>query len=374
MNIPEAPKEQKPNGADILNRVVNTFEKYTVQAGQHEYVALSLYVAYTHASMVFDSAPRLLATSAEKRSGKTRTLEIISELCRRPLKTTNTSVAVLYRSIDLEDPITIILDEADAVFGTRVKAEQNEDLRSLINAGFERGGSVYRMGGARYSDVVEYHSFAPVVMAGIGELPDTITDRAVNIRLKRRMPHEEVSPYRFTRDSPSLHVLREEIAAWVGGNLEALAKMEPESPVKDRAADVWEPLLAIADLAGGEWPERARKAATYFTERAEEADEESSPGIELLHDIQKILAVCDADFILSRDLVSWLKQMEDTRWEDDYLTTRKLANLLSPYEVAPVNNGMARGYKRARLGNAISRWLPPPSTSDSPVIDEEDLT
>lgn len=367
MNLPVAPREEEPNGEDILNRIVKAFKKYTIQTGTHEYRALAMYVAFTHAAVAFDFAPRLLITSAEKRSGKTRTLEIISELCRRPLKTANTSVPVLFRSIDSEDPITIILDEADTIFGTRIKAEQNEDLRGLLNSGFQRGMPVLRMEGKSPNfEVAKFESFSPVVIAAIGELPDTITDRAVNIRLKRRKPTETVSPYRVRRDAPQLHELREELATWVRGNLDALADMEPDSPLEDRAADLWEPLLAIADLAGGDWPAWARATARYFAKRAEDADEESSIGIELLKDIKQAIADYPEDFIASQQLISWLILMIDARWEEDGLTTRKLAMLLKPYEVFPVSDGKNRGYKRARLEEAIDRWLTTSSEIEGP--------
>ena len=42
-----------------------------------------------------------------------------------------------------------------------------------------------------------------------------------------------------------------------------MAAARPDMPlgIEDRNADVWEPLLAIAEAAGGDWPQRAREAA-----------------------------------------------------------------------------------------------------------------
>src|SRR5699024_11116945 len=170
---------------------------------------------------------------------------------------------------------TVLFDEADTIFGSRIKAEQNEDLRGLINSGFQRGYPVLRTVGPNHTPT-EFYVFAPVVMAAIGRLPDTITDRAVNIRLRRRKPSGPVSPFRLSRDLPGLTEVREQLAEWVNENRPALEAAEPETPLDDRAADLWEPLLTVAEVAGGRWPEQAREAAQYMTAEAAEADQDHS--------------------------------------------------------------------------------------------------
>lgn len=168
------------DGAEMLEFMLGAFKLWTVQQSEHHYAALALYAAYTHLSGAFRYAPRLVVTSAEKQSGKTRTLDILRELVAHPLVSANATVAALYRSIgdDPEYPPTIILDEADTVFGTRTKAEQNEDLRGLLNAGFQKGTPALRTVGPKH-EVQAFDTFAPAVLAAIGALPDTITDRAV---------------------------------------------------------------------------------------------------------------------------------------------------------------------------------------------------
>ena len=97
-------------------------------------------------------------------------------------------------------------------------------------------------------------------LAGIGNMPDTIEDRAVIINMRRRAPDETVKPYRTRRDGPALAQLKAQLHAWVRAHLDQLEAAAPELPVEDRAADTWEPLVAIADLAGGHWPADARAA------------------------------------------------------------------------------------------------------------------
>lgn len=361
---PPLPEQAPVDGAQTLENAVHTFKKYTVQQSPHEYVALALYVAYTHAAVAFDYAPRLLVTSAEKRSGKSRTLEIIGELCHRPLKTANASTAAIYRSIQPGEPITLIFDEADTLFGTKMKAEQNEDLRGLINAGFQKGMPVIRV--ENFKDPVSYESFSPAVMAAIGKLPDTITDRAINIRVRRRKPSERVTPYRL-RQRFELNAIRDDLSAWITPHIDQLGQMEPPTPLEDRAADLWEPLLAVADLAGGEWPSRARHAALYFTEQAAVNDQESSTGIELLRDVKQVLELVKGPFVASRQLLDYLQGMEDSRWAEEALTARGLASRLKPYSIFPTSNGTVRGYRVATFHDVFDRYLTPPVSEVSEV-------
>lgn len=329
--------------------------RFCVMQSQHQYVAIVLYSAYTHAADAFDFAPRLVVTSAEKRSGKSRTLEIITKLSANPMVAANATTAALFRS--LETPKTVILDEADTIFGTKIKAEQNEDLRGLINAGFQRGTPVWRTVGPNHEPTM-FSVFSPVVMAAIGKLPDTITDRAVNLRLRRRKATEKVEQYRSRINDPELVKAHDALAKAIIPKADELGSLIPENPLVDRAADLWEPLLAIAEVAGGKWPERAQAAALYLTESAGEDDEQSET-LELLEDCESIWRWQKSDFMKSADLASKLMAMQDSRWSDG-LTGRRLAILLMPYGIRPASNGSARGYHRAHFDDAFSRYLAVP--------------
>ena len=148
-------------------------------------------------------------TSALKRSGKSRLLEVLKLLVRSPLPTANISDAALFRAIEKMSP-TLLFDEIDAIFGP--KARDREDLRGMLNAGFERGGVTHRMGGPRNTELQTFNVFAPKVFAGIGELPDTIADRAILIRLERRTREEEVERFRRRDVEPEGHALRDRLA------------------------------------------------------------------------------------------------------------------------------------------------------------------
>jgi hypothetical protein len=222
----------------------------------HAPVAVTLWTAATHALPAFECAPRLVFTSPQKRCAKSRTLDIIAGICHRALATSDATVAAIFRSIGDTHPPTLIIDEADAIFGNKKTAEQNEDLRKLLNAGHQRGRPALRCTGPLQVPT-QFPVFAMATLAGIGDLPDTITDRAVNIRMRRRAREEKVAQFRSRRDGPVLAALRDRLADWATQRIEDLTKSEPVMPVEDRAADTWEPLIAIADVAGGHWPELA---------------------------------------------------------------------------------------------------------------------
>ena len=207
--------------------------------------------------------PYLAVTSPEKRSGKTRLIEVLNLLVAGPLRSANASPAVLFRTIDAKGPTTLFLDEVDTVLKNG-NSEMAEAVRGLLNAGFERGTPFSRMEGQgaamkpRHFDV-----FCPKLIAGIGKVPETVADRAIDIRMKRKRPGEQ--PERFYRRQVVAAAVepRARLAAWAAAQADALAEARPELPdeLDDRAADGWEPLLAIAAAAGGDWPARARRAA-----------------------------------------------------------------------------------------------------------------
>ncbi len=352
------PAALRRDGAEILDDVRGALTRYCILPSRHAYTAVTLFCAYTHAAAVFDFAPRLVLTSPEKRSGKTRCLEIIHQLAHKPLSTANASTAALYRS--LAEPRTVLLDEADTIFGTRLKAEQHDDLRGLLNAGFQRGTPVVRWDASK-RELEELHTFAPVVLAAIGRLPDTISDRAINIAMRRRKPAERVAPFRISRDAELLRSLAYELCVWIEDNSAALKRARPGMPVVDRAADLWEPLIAVADLAAGPWPTAARAAAVALTEDAAHADADHSAAHELLANARDVLATSRGEFVATETLIASLIALPESRWADEGLTGRRLAIMLKGYGVPvgrnPSTSKRERGYRRADFTDAFERYL-----------------
>jgi len=354
------------DGAALLDGVLQVVRRYVVFPDEHAFVAATLWVAATHGINVWNAAPRLVINSPQKRCGKTRAMDVLAGMSHRPLVTVNATSAAVFRSLNGERPPTLFLDEADTVFGTKRAAEQNEDLRALLNAGHQRGRPALRCVGPQQTPM-EFPTFAMAALAGIGSMPDTVTDRAVNITMRRRMLGEQVAQYRIRRDEPILHGLRERLAVWVQGHADVLTNAEPDMPVEDRAADTWEPLIAVADAAGGRWPDLARQACTALVEGAENSEEDQSLQIKLLNDIRRIFAEEGVDFLPSSELAGRLRAVAESPWGEWELTANRLARHLSPFGVRPGHNPekTQRGYRLDHLRDAFERYTRPDPSDPS---------
>jgi hypothetical protein len=348
-------------GAALLEELHETFGKYVIFPSPEAHDAVVAYVAATHAAQAWEHATRLAILSPEKRCGKSRLLDVIEATCYAPLITVNISPAALVRSIG-NDPPTLLLDEADTVFGKKA-ADNNEDLRGILNAGHQRNRPYIRWD-ATIRAPEKCATFSMAVLAGIGDLPDTIMDRSVIVRMRRRTGGETVSPFRSRRDGPPLKALRNRLSGWVRGQQANLEGTYPDMPVEDRAADTWEPLVAIADLAGGEWPSRIRNACKRMTDDATADDAESSLGLRLLADLRTVFG--DATALYTKTLLVRLVDLEDAPWGDLFgrqITSHDLSKRLKPYGVAPTdvrepNDSSRKGYRRDTLYEAWSRYLP----------------
>jgi hypothetical protein len=361
------------DGAQLLDDLRQVLTRYVVFADGHTASAVALWIATTHALPAFECAPRLIVTSPEKRCGKSRLLDIISGTCHRPLVSVNATVAAIFRSIGDGHPPTLIIDEADTIFGNKKVAEHHEDLRALLNAGHQRGRPALRCVGASQIPT-EFSTFAMAAIAGIGAMPDTITDRGINGTMRRRTAGERVSQFRSRRDGPILDAVRERLAAWAAEELEMLAKAEPAMPVEDRAADTWEPLIAIADAVGGHWPATARAACKAMVDQAGDADEEQSLAVKLLADIKGVFADYHVSFLSSGDLIAELRRIEDSPWDDFDYNPSKLAFRLKDFGIKPGRNpaGNVRGYSLEALSDVFERYLRQTPSDPSETTDEQE--
>jgi hypothetical protein len=359
-------------GAEVLDEVAGFLSRFTVFPDEHCVPTVALWMAHTHAVDAFYITPRLVLDSAEPGSGKTRVLEVAALLTASPEMTISASPAALFRLV-AAGPITILFDEVDAIFNAT--GGTNEDLRALLNAGYKRGATVARcVGDAKAMKVQRFPVFAPAALAGIaGNMPDTITTRAVTVHMRRRRVDQTVEPFRLRTVEPQAAPLREQLAAWMASILDRVGGVAPTIPdgVTDRAAEVWEPLLAVADAAGGHWPATARAACTHFVLR--NGSEVRSIGVRLLADLRALYTRHGAERLPSALLQAELREMDESGWADldgRPLDARRMAKELGRYGVRVTTykqNGQAfKGYtvhptdKPPQLGlaDAWSRYLP----------------
>ncbi|WP_431954954.1 DUF3631 domain-containing protein, partial [Actinacidiphila sp. bgisy167] len=231
-------------GQQVLADLREQIRRYVVLPNEEAFTAVTLWVAATHLQTAWQHAPRLAVVGPAKRCGKSRLLDVITETVHDPLITVNASAAAVFRSIT-DTPPTLLVDEADTLFGSAKVAEKNEEMRGLLNAGHQRNRPTLRVSGPNH-EVSKFPTFAMAALAGIGDLPDTIMDRSVVIRMRRRRPGEKVAEFRSFRDTPSLHALRDRLTQWLAPLHTDAIELTPTMPVEDRAADTWQPLIAIA--------------------------------------------------------------------------------------------------------------------------------
>jgi hypothetical protein len=257
-----------------------------------------------------------------------------------------------------------LFDEIDTVFGP--KAKDNEEIRGLLNAGHRRGAVAGRCV-TRGRDVVteEIPAYCAVALAGLGDLPDTILTRSVIIRMRRRSPDEKLEAYRRRVNAQDGFLLRDRIAEWAASVEPFVRDAFPEMPeaIKDRDADVWEPLLAIADEAGGAWPVKARVAAVALVALSKEST--PSLGVRLLADVRSVFG--DDDVLATESIIIRLVALDESPWAEirgKELNDRELAKLLRPYGIRPsvvrIGTATPRGYRAVDFVDAWKRYLPAP--------------
>jgi len=369
-----APKPQNPEleSAALLEDTRHFIRRFLIITDAQT-VALCLFILYTYAAEQFECAPYLQVTSAEKRSGKSRLLEVLELLVKRPWLTSRTSAAALVRKLNGDRP-TLLLDESDAAFSG--DKEYSEALRGVLNAGHRKGGKVSLcLGKGCNIKAIDFCVFGPKVIAGIGGLPDTVADRAIPIQLQRKRPGENVERFRRRLIDPAAHDLRERLTQWATQDrLEILRGAWPELPeaLSDRQQDVSEPLLAVADLAGNEWGRVGRTALTELFGGPAAADE--SLGVRLLSDIR--VAFEGQDRLGSKELVAALVAIEGSPWPElnhgREITATTVARLLRKFEIGPrtirCNADTFKGYLRSAFEDAWSRYLGPNSSPAHPAV------
>ena len=364
---PVVPPDPSADGAVLLNDVYAFLGRFVVYPSEHAHTAHALWVAHTHLMSAWVSTPRIAFLSPEPGSGKTRALEISELLVPRPVQAVNVTPAYLFRKVGADEGLpTILFDEIDTVFGP--KAKDNEEVRALLNAG-HRVGAVAGRCVAHGATILteELPAYCAVALAGIGRLPDTISSRAVMVRMRRRAPNEVVCPYRPREHASQGHALRGRLAAWAAGALTRITIPALPPEVVDRDADVWEPLVTVGDLAGGKWPHAARDAAVHLSALGRVEREEESYGIGCWLTCARYSAPTRQRPRL-RSLIGCTRA-DESPWADIKgapLSDRGLARRLRAYGIRPHfmrfegQPKPARGYRRVDFISTWKIYLPPP--------------
>lgn len=357
---------------DLLADTEEFVKRFVVFSHEHQPVAVTLWVAHTYSFLAARVTPYLAITAAEKESGKTRLLEVLKLITRQPKMVASMSVAYLFRVIGTHP--TLLLDELDTLWNQ--KGDTPEAIRGILNAGFQPSATIGRVD--QSMNTVDYPVYCPKAVAQIGDLPDTLESRSIDIRLQRRKKSEPVERLRLGRPPAEAGQLRERFEKMVDADLVSrLYEMEPELPesLSDRQMDCWEALVAIADLAGGSWPERARVAALHIS-KARESEE--SVGVRLLRDVRQVMGGRD---MYTTDICAALNGLSEAGWqywsEGKGINPWSLSRYLKEYGLETDNiripghqMAQSRGLRWSAVQDAAERWVPDEVAGWGDLLDE----
>lgn len=363
LDLPEPePWDDPVDGAELLDALVATLRQYVVLP-DHAAEALALWVLQAHCLDVSDINPRLVIMSPQMRCGKTTLLIVIHKLVPRPLLAANITPAAVFRAINACEP-TLLIDEADTFLG------DNLEMRGVVNSGHTRAAAFIIRNVGDDHEPRTFSTWCPMVVAAIGKVWGTLADRSIIVPMRRKKPNESVKRLRMGRND-GLNQLARQAARWSEDHATELRRADPNMPgaLNDRAADNWRPLIAIAEAAGGDWPDKAHRAALTL---ASEQDDETADVL-LLCDVRMIFDNLGVDRLSSHDLVAALVALENRPWSEwrkgKPLSTNALARLLRPFSITPGSIRLGpgtkdtpKGYKRHQFEDTWSRYSPiPPS-------------
>ena len=342
----------------LLREISAKISKYIVMRPE----AVTATVLWTMTAWAHEGAthsPILAAISVEPDSGKSTLLGVLRFLVPKPFVSVEPTGPSVYRTIDREHP-TLIIDEADDLF------YRKSDLRAIVNAGWSRGTKIPRQG--RW-----YDPFCPKILGILGKtkLPRTIASRSIILRMWPKKPDERAEDFAYA-DDPEFSTIRRKLARWTADNVRIIKELKPPQPpgFNNRLSANWKLPLQIAQLAGGGWPEQARRSAVYLSR----TPYEPSIGVQLLAALRTMF-VQNRTEITSEQVVQELLADPDSQWHEyrgrGPITKHQVAALLKDFEIRPVvvhptkrADVSRHGYRAAQFEDAFARFLPRSRTSE----------
>jgi len=349
------------NGAALLQNMTNIVQRFTVLSIEQAR-ACALWIAFTWFIDGAKVAPMINITSPEKRCGKSTLLVVINGMVFKPLLASNITGAALFRSIELWTP-TLLIDETDTFLN------EKDEIRGILNAGhYRKTAFVIRTVGDSH-EPKKFMTWCAKVLCGIGKIAHTLTDRSIVIELRRKLVNETVENIHLT-DESEFAVIRQKLKRWYEDNSEQYRALRPVriEGINDRAADNWQPLQAVAELAGGEWPRLCKHAAIKLSGIEEETP---SINVELLMDIADVFHDRGVTKIFTANLLDALCQDEDKQWltwnRGKPITAHQVSKRLSEFGISPkdirIGQDHKKGYELQPINEAIIRYKPMPSVT-----------
>lgn len=346
---------------DVLDEVEAYYRRYVVFHSDYtdaESCIIALWTAHTWAFQAAEATPYMLVTAPTPEAGKSRLVDVAHYLVRNPHVAIDPSPASTFRIIDGQQP-TFFIDEVDTLAESRV-------LTAVLNAGYRVGGVVTRVNGK--GNVDKFHMFCPKMFAGIEGVKPPIKNATLSrcIRIPMRRKSKSETAERFTHKQARVETvdIRDRLRMLLTGDetIRRLSHMVPDMPshLSDRQEEVLEPLVALADLAGGDWPKRAREAASKLTKSVRTQPDSAT---QLLADLREVWDKVDGQREHTQVLLDIWHELDDHQYLDE-LNIRSLQQRIASFGIHPVKNSfrkggfLRRGYRRADFQDAFERYLP----------------
>lgn len=365
---------------DLLDELSKTIRIFVI-VDDVQADAAALWVFHTYVVELFDTSPILIINAPERACAKTLFQTVLANFSSRALAASNATASSLFRSIDLWMP-SIFFDEADTFF------KDNNDLLGMVNAGYKSSGFVLRSEASEDTFVPKkFPVYGAKSIAGIAlekHLQDSTMSRGIVLNMRRKLPTESVIRLRYA-ESGLFDKLCTKLERAADDNEEAIQLARPHLPeeLSDRAQDNWEPLLAIATVAGKGWLERATKAALTLSRQS---NEKGSTGNELLVDIQLIFenrmsGEQYAEKISTTKLIEELQKIDESPWATYNhgfpVSPRQISSQLAIYGIKSKTVRVGKydtpkGYELSQFKDAFARYLNPKTESDD-VVDVADF-
>ncbi|MFZ0680770.1 DUF3631 domain-containing protein [Candidatus Binatus sp.] len=355
-------------GEELLPELTGAIRRF-VMLDENAALIVALWVLFTWVFENYaETNPYLRIISAAPGCGKSTLLKVLRWLARSAWLLVRLSPSSFTRTMDKERR-TLLLDEGDAFL------HENELMRNLLDGASDPDTATVSFSEKRGDNwqPIELNVFVPIAIASIGRLRkmETVEDRSIAIHLKRATGAElkPLDKGRRRTLKAALEPLALKCAKWAADNGVTLQSARPDFPeaMLGREQDKWEPLIAIADMIGGDCAERARALAVKVS--AARGDDGSTNGVILIADLQEIFTE-GTEFVSTARILEELHKRETRPWPaygrgQKPIGAESLARLLKPFSVFPMSDGTSRGYKRSDLEDAFIRY--PAFTPSQPV-------
>lgn len=248
-----------PDIAGVYAKVYEYIKRFIHFPDDKYLVFITLWVMGTYIFRIFRYYPYVWL-NAEKGSGKTLLMEVLSKIAFNGDLVTNPTEAVIFRDIS-NNLITMFVDEVEQL--RRRNKDAHGAIISIFNVGFNKGGVVKRVEATGRGEfgIKKYSAYSPKMFAGINEIDDVLQDRTVRIPLLRKKDNETVQRYKETEEIIALQRnIRDELYMFALTRAKDISEVYHEkheliqgvSHLNNRELDIWEPIVLLANVIDSE--------------------------------------------------------------------------------------------------------------------------